>query len=55
MIGIQKKKECTLQLRWGDDQNNHENYCHYEDLDEQEYHRQYDEYVLSVKLTDFVS
>lgn len=46
---------CTLQLRWGDDHNNHENYCHYEELDEQEYHRQYDEYVLSVKLTDLVS
>jgi hypothetical protein len=49
------KKQCTLQLRWGDDQNHQENYCHYEDLDEQEYLRQYDEYVLSVKLTDFIS
>ena len=50
-----EKKECTLQLRWGDDQNDHEQYTHHEELDEQEYHRQYDEYVLSVKLTDFVS
>jgi len=49
------KKECTLQLRWGDDQNNHEQYSHLEELDEQEYHRQYDEYQLSVKLTDLVS
>ena len=46
---------CTIQLKWGDDQNDQENYCHYEELDEQEYHRQYDEYVLSVKLTDFIS
>ncbi len=46
---------CTIQLRWGDDHNNQEQYCHYEDLDELEYHRQYDEYVMSVKLTDFVS
>jgi len=42
-------------LRWGDDQNNHEQYSHLEELDEQEYLRQYDEYVLSVKLTDLVS
>ena len=46
---------CTIQLKWGDDQNDQENYCHYEELDQQEYHRQYDEYVLSVKLTDFIS
>ena len=45
---------CTIQLRWGDDQNNQEQYTHHEELDQQEYHRQYDEYVLSVKLTDFV-
>ena len=50
-----EKKECTMQLRWGDDQNDHEQYCHYEDMDEEEYHRQFDEYQLSVKLTDFVS
>ncbi len=50
-----EKKECTLQLRWGNDHDNHENYVHYEELDELEYHRQFDAYIMSVKLKDFVS
>ena len=37
---------CTLELRWGDDQNHQENYCHYEDLTEEEYHQQYDEWCV---------